>query len=336
MSNAEARELQLWEDRSQANGRPRSSRASSAAVRSGGISPLTSMPWELQLMVLSQLDVKGALNLKKTCRIYFNYLTGKVIEKNNTENGYITFDLLNCCSLCLATPAIGDLVFDDSRRQDPWRSLCFKCWRVKCSPDYHRKPQCLIKFVNGRDGHVCTFCGWPSMSDKTHPSCRKKLLAINAVWCTFSGFQFCLLALAVTVAWTSYPNVPQVVLPASLNFFVAFGYFTLFTLDATHQGVTSAHRMPLELLSTILWIPAIVYARKDIDRNEAAWSYYPAFVCAIFAASMLTYVLHAIGFALIFCGYDPRSHSIPGLSKKQKALYVVCSFLVYWAHAKYQ
>ncbi|KAI1142732.1 hypothetical protein F5Y05DRAFT_129377 [Hypoxylon sp. FL0543] len=335
MSTSKAHELQLWRTASQASRFSQPSQAQST-VNLGNTSPLIALPWELQLSIISHLDVRGALQLRQTCQLYFQHLTTEAVEKLFTEAGYITFDLLNCCIECFAMPPIGYLVLGESCRQNSWRSSCFRCWRVKRSSDYYLKPDRFITFVNGRTGHVCTFCGWPVCFNIMHPSCRRMVLAMKLVSWGLSVIHFSALILAITAAWIHYVEVPAVLIPATLNFFIAFGSLTLLTLDLLQDSNTTHSRLPMELTSTLLWMPAVVYAAQRISGGHASWNSYPAFICGLFTARLLTHALNVIGFGISSSGYDTRSPSLPGLSVCRRALYVVCSFLVYWASVKYR
>ncbi|KAI1409799.1 hypothetical protein F5Y13DRAFT_88338 [Hypoxylon sp. FL1857] len=320
---------------SNARSLPRPARAQLTIVPEES-SPLTSLPWELQLEIISHLNVRSALWLRQTCQLYFQHLSVEAIEKIFTEDGYITFDLLNCCIECLATPPIGYLIMDESRRQNAWRSLCFRCWRVKRSPDHHLKPNRTLSFVSGRNGRACKFCGWPVCFNVMHLSCRRMVLAMNGVWWGLSAVHFSLLIFTITAAWINYAEVPAVIIPATLNFFMAFASLALLTLDMLQNSNTSNCRLCMELTSTLIWTPAVFHSASEISDGGASWTSYPVFICGLFAARLLTHAMNIVGFSILSSGYDTRSPSFPGLSFRKRALYVVYSFLVYWACVKYR
>ncbi|KAI2613632.1 uncharacterized protein GGS25DRAFT_8154 [Hypoxylon fragiforme] len=335
MSKHEGHQALPWKRRSQPRERSKPTPTSSVVFHGREKSRLAFLPWELQLMIISQLDVRAALNLRQTCRLYYQYLTPAVIQKIFTENGYITFDLLNCCNECLATPVIGYLVLDDSRQRDPWRSMCFRCWRVKRSPAFYSQPDTMVTFVNGRSGHVCVLCGWPVYVYTVHPPCRRMMLAIESVWCGVSGLYFCIMVLAVAMAWSKYPDDSTVKYPVTFNFILSFAYLILLVLDLMELN-TSRWRLPLELFSTIVWMPTVFRMAQEIMDKGASWSFYPILVCGIFAANVVSHILHLIGVAILSYGYDSRSPAIPGLSITRKCLYILCSFMAYWARSKYR
>ncbi|KAI2615693.1 hypothetical protein GGR54DRAFT_265250 [Hypoxylon sp. NC1633] len=334
-SHSDALELRSWKS-SDARSELLLTRVVPAVICEDVTFPLRSLPWELQLVVVSHLNLRDVLRLRHTCRDYFHYLTSNVLRDFFSAEGLITFELLNCCIECLSMPTIGYLALDNTRPQETWRSMCFRCWRVKRSPIYRRTPYNPVSLVSGQTAHPCLFCGWPACNNEIHLPCRFMLLTLNTVWCSMSGLYFFVHAMTVTTAWTYYTGVPAVLLPATINFFSAFTYFMLFSFDVLQATNTSHYRLPVELVSTVLWTPATFHASHEIADGRAHWVSYPGFVCGVFAVNLLTHILHLIGFCLPLIGYDPRSHALPDVSIRRKSLYVLCSFLVYWARAKYR
>lgn len=49
----------------------------------------------------------------------------------------------------------------------------------------------------------------------------------------------------------------------------------------------------------------------------------------------LGHILNWIGLAMLDLGYDPRSPFLPNLPRWKRALFIFCSFLAWWAQAKY-
>ncbi|KAI2462835.1 hypothetical protein F4781DRAFT_163493 [Annulohypoxylon bovei var. microspora] len=299
-------------------------------------SPLTSLPWELQLLIISHLDVRGALQLRRTCRLYFWYLTIEVIEQIFTENRYITFDLLNCCIDCFAIPSDGYLVQDDFYRRGIWKSMCFHCWRVKRSSHYYEKPNRRISYTNGRNGCACILCGWPIRHDTKHPSCKRALAIMNTMWWSFSIAHFLFALVVSTMVWLKYASVTVVIIPTVFNFLIAFVSLALLTMDLFRRSNTSRLRLPLELASTLIWTPPVFYTAREVFEGTATGASYPVFIWGLFLAKLVGHALNFVGFVLLSSGYDPRSPFLPDLSTKRRILYILSSFLAYWARSKYR
>ncbi|KAI1213914.1 uncharacterized protein F4807DRAFT_205429 [Annulohypoxylon truncatum] len=299
-------------------------------------SPLTFLPWEIQLLIISYLDVRAALQLRRTCRLYFHHLTVDVVERLFTENRYITFDLLNCCIDCLTMSHDGYLVQDEFFRPGTWRSMCFRCWRLKRSPDYFDRPNHHITFVNGREGYACTLCGWPIRHDKRHLSCIRTSALMNCMWWIISAGHFLYVLVITTMVWLDYANVTLVIIPAVLNFLLSFVSLALLTLDFVQHSNTTRIRLPLELVSTVIWTPPVFYTSREVFQGKTRWDSYPVYLWTLFVAKLLGHTLNLTGLLLTSAEYDPRSPFLPDLSVKQKVFLVTCSFLVHWARVKYR
>ncbi|KAI1461613.1 hypothetical protein F4805DRAFT_238937 [Annulohypoxylon moriforme] len=298
-------------------------------------SPLTSLPWELQLEIISHLDVRAALQLRRTCQLYFRCLTREVMERAFTENRYITYDLLNCCVDCLIMPPTGHLVQDEFFRPGIWKSMCFRCWRVKRSPQYFNKPDRRIRFVDGREGRACIVCGWPIRHDVRHWSCARTLFSMNAIlWMSSTGHFLYVLVITATIC-LYYTNAALVIIPIIINFLLAFASLCLLTSELVHHSKTSRMRLAVELASTLIWTPPIFYSIRQVVDGIISWNSYPIYIWLLFAAKLLCQALNLLGFLILAAEYDPRSSFLPDLSPRQKAFFMSCSFLARWAHAKY-
>ncbi|KAI0894993.1 hypothetical protein F4806DRAFT_104889 [Annulohypoxylon nitens] len=307
----------------------------SSTMQRARLSPLTSLPWELQLMIISYLDVRGAIHLRKTCRLYYRYLTVPVIERLFTENRYINFDLLNCCIDCLSMPSRGCLVQDEYSRAGIWRSMCFRCWRVKRSPGFLKEPKHRLRYTDGREGYACLLCGWPIRHDKRHARCIRTVGITRSALVLLSTGNFVYVLMLTTMFWMNYPHDTMLVTPSVLNFVLSLFIVALLTTKYTYYVNTSYIRIPLELASTVIWTPPVLYCARGVSDGVVKWNSYPIYIWIIFSARMLGHILNWIGLAMLDLGYDPRSPFLPNLPRWKKVLFIFCSFLAWWAQAKY-
>ncbi|KAI1338548.1 hypothetical protein F5Y15DRAFT_416771 [Xylariaceae sp. FL0016] len=333
-------------------------------------SPLTSLPWELQLMVLAYLDsIPALLNLRRTCRLYHQYLTPAEVRKLYGQT--FSTDLMHVCSECLvyaphgygrtfsasasasgpgssssSSSSTGGILIDKTRSPAVrWRTSCLRCYRRKTrGPGYYDRHGYVVVFADAgfgapRPGVLCDLCGWalvPRMDTRWRKLSRyhgRCVWVRNAVWTAYWSvgvLQLCLGMITGVVAWSNYEEVPVVMVPATLGFSIAILYLFLLPFPKiTNTWV----RIAVESGSVVLWIPCVYYTAAQVADGEAMkLDSFPIFALAMFAAILLFRLINTIGYVLLGLGYDPRDHSLPGLSLGRRVCHVTCFFVVSWAH----
>lgn len=189
-----------------------------------GASGIRSLPMELQFMILSHLDLPETVRLRQVCRFYRHVITADVLQSRFSSYGQHDAVLQGCCSECLTTPGLGRLILDVTRDHDAWRSICFRCWRVKLTPDYQRKHGPLLELASGDYGYICHFCAWPVCGESSdgsqellHGPCRVKRLMATITWFVMAIIQVGLGVLALVLAVTMYGKVPSVLIPTTVR-----------------------------------------------------------------------------------------------------------------------
>lgn len=176
-------------------------------------------------MILRDLDLKETVRLRQVCQFYRHVITPEVLEAQFTRYGQPDAILQGCCSECLTTPGLDRLILDVTREHDSWRSICFRCWRVKLTPDYQRKHGPLLELANGELGYICHFCAWPVCGENgsseenqetLHGPCRIKRLMATITWFIMAIFQVGLGVLALVLAVTMYRKVQTVMIPTTV------------------------------------------------------------------------------------------------------------------------
>lgn len=204
----------------------RAGKETPAAIRrdpSAGALP--SLPLELQLMILSRLDLPEIVGLRQVCQYYRNVITADFLQAHCTRWGQIDPVLQGCCSECLTMPGLGRLVLDVTRDHDAWRSICFRCWRTQLTPSYQRKHGPLLELANGEIGYICHFCAWPVCGEGSpengqellHAPCRVKRLLATLTWFLMAIIQVGLGVLALVLAVTIYRQISTVLIPTSVR-----------------------------------------------------------------------------------------------------------------------
>jgi hypothetical protein len=185
------------------------------------VGALPALPVELQLMILSRLDLPDFVRLRQVCRYYRHVITADFLQTQCTRYAQIDPVLQGCCCECLTMPGLGRLILDVTRDHDAWRSICFRCWRTKLTPSYQRKHGPLLELANGEFGYICHFCAWPVCGEGNpeaghellHAPCRVKRLLATLTWFVMAIIQVGLGVLALVLAVTLYRKIPTVLIP---------------------------------------------------------------------------------------------------------------------------
>jgi hypothetical protein len=203
--------------------KPRAKADDASKPRSNSGAALPSLPLELQFMILQHLDLSEHVRLRQVCRFYRHVISAEVLQAQFSSYGQYDAVLQGCCSECLTTPGLDRLILDVTREHDAWRSICFRCWRVKLTPNYQRKHGPLLELANGEYGYICHFCAWPVCGQNSegteellHGPCRIKRLMTTVTWFVMAIIQVGLGVLALVLAVTMYRKVPSVLIPTAV------------------------------------------------------------------------------------------------------------------------
>ncbi|KAI0013343.1 hypothetical protein F4779DRAFT_388252 [Xylariaceae sp. FL0662B] len=301
-------------------------------------------PFELQLMIISNLDIRAIVQLRQTCRLYYHYLTFNVISKMFAdERGMPNPELRRCCRRCLDMPAGGYAVLDDYASADlTWRTLCFPCWRAKRSEEYRRSHGYTLTFVNGLEGKICRTCGWPvcdgSQEDNNHPAPSRHarcgviraLSYFTIVMLTVVQISFSLLG--TVIVFYICPGNLMVVIPMTIGLVLPF----IYVLTTEHRVKLRMYRFRLQLITesvaTILWILPVyalasgIYGLTKVDSIMG---------CVLFfcVSNLIINFLSTLGYLILWCGYDYRNPFLPGLPLWRKSLYTCLSLIIYCVQA---
>ncbi|KAI4594501.1 hypothetical protein KJ359_008290 [Pestalotiopsis sp. 9143b] len=300
---------------------------------------LPALPLELQFMILNHLDLPETVRLRQVCRSYRHVITPDVLQKQFSSYGQHDAVLQGCCSECLTTPGLGRLILDVTRDHDAWRSICFRCWRVKLTPDYQRKHGPLLELANGEYGYICHFCAWPvcgggnseGSQELLHGPCRIKRLLATVTWFVMAIIQVGLGVLALVLAVTMYKEVPSVLIPTTIDFGLSVVALTLFIIrTCAHDEQKYTYALAAELMMTIVRIPPVCYTARETIQTTAVGP-MPRFALGIFLLNLVFRFVDTVGYTLLYFGYDPRKMFLAGLSWKQQAFYTSATFIVWCA-----
>ncbi|ORY56302.1 uncharacterized protein BCR38DRAFT_117128 [Pseudomassariella vexata] len=306
-------------------------------------SQLTTIPLEIQLMILSHLDLESMVRLRQTCHLYRHIITVDLVKSQFIQHGQHHAALRACCCECLSMPGLGRLILDPRRSSLVWRSMCFTCWRHKLDLHYQRKHGPLLQFANHYHGYMCHFCAYPvcaadmdSSLQLFHSRCRVKRLLIAVLWFVLTFIQVGLGILGAVLGWTVYKHHPSVLIPSSIDFglsILALGLLIVRICTVDEQKYSWA--LATELGMTVVRIPPVIYTAREsvVPEKYSSSRLLPLlqFASGIFLLNLVMRFLDTIGYALLYFGYDPRNFLLVGLSKRRKILYACCTSLVWWA-----
>ncbi|KAI0018216.1 hypothetical protein F4780DRAFT_781649 [Xylariomycetidae sp. FL0641] len=315
---------------------PTSSRSGHGTKASVG---LALMPLELQLMVLSHLDLPALVNLRQMCQLYRQLITPDFVRARFVTRGRPGVVLRGCCTECLCMPGLDRLILDSDLPRTEWRSMCFRCWRDRLTRDDQIKPWPPVEIASGAFGYICQFCTWPvldghgadSTHQRLHAHCRARRRLVIFSWLTMAFIQFGLGMLAAILAWTIFRHQKSVIIPATIDFGLAVIALVAFfvRLGITNQR-TYAIALAIELLITLIRIPPVAYSARGaiVYRNRGS---LPRFGFGVFLLNLIFRFLDVLGYGLLNWGYDPRRVFLASLPMRKKILYGSCTLLVWFA-----
>ncbi|KAK7917269.1 hypothetical protein PG985_010877 [Apiospora marii] len=283
-------------------------------------SRLTSLPMELQLEILSYVDLRGLIQLRRTSRLYRSVITRDYLvrrfaaDSNGNGNGPLKY----CCSQCLTMPPVEFLLLalnhsgegsgsgSNNAMSLSSETLCHRCWRPRLGPPSDERR-------GGGDPHsidgqwplaICPFCGWPMAGSRSHhPGCYTRRFCLLVVWFVLGLAQFAVGVFGAVASWSVYEDDPRIKIPSSVS-------------------------------TSFLLFPWGIY------NSNAQWECDPYFlVCDSFPkTSLVVYIvnfifrfLNTVGYAMLAYDYDFRNLFLPDLPVGKKSLYAFAACLVWWA-----
>ncbi|KAI1344437.1 hypothetical protein F5Y15DRAFT_366605 [Xylariaceae sp. FL0016] len=301
---------------------------------------LQSLPAELLLLVLEDLDLQSLLALRQTCQVYRHVISQEFIRVKFTKDGRPRPILRSVCMECLTLPGLERLILDVTKHPSTWRSICFRCWRDRLSREYHLNPWPVVQFANGTQGYICQFCSWPVQGDspeydksKMHATCNTRRQVVVLTWLVMAFLQFGLGVLAGVLAWTKYRDQPGVLIPASIDFGLAVLAVAVFMIRITTKTEkTYARAIAIELFITIIRLPPVAYTARETILTRLQAGLFPKFGFGVFLINLVFRFLDFVGHVLLNGGYDPRKVFLANLPKRKKTLFAIGTVMVWFAY----
>ncbi|KAK8005411.1 hypothetical protein PG990_011448 [Apiospora arundinis] len=289
-----------------------SSHSSSIAVPPPPYIYMTSLPMELQLEILSHVDLPGLVQLRRTSRLYRSvlitrgYLVRRFFIPGDRAGIYSISSLKYCCSHCLTMPPASRLLvpprdvndipddIDNDNLEElhgwwSWDTLCYRCWRKRLAPPSKcRAGQVLYQVENGFSLYICQFCGWPIRKyTPMHKGCDTRRFWMRFVWFLLGVVQFAAGVFGAIAAWGVYEDDPRIKIPSSINFGLLFvSWITV----GFHLGFKEGfYKWPLalEFVQAVLWLPPLIAnAQWKCDPYFRVCDPFPRFSLAAFAVSL--------------------------------------------------
>ncbi|KAL7628661.1 hypothetical protein AAE478_000176 [Parahypoxylon ruwenzoriense] len=239
-------------------------------INAGDISRLASLPWELQLLVMSHMKLRDILRLRKTCRLYYYYLTERRhIMMLFAGHGWVDPDLLHCCVECFDMLAPRKLVLDEPSEGRLWRSMCLRCWRVKRNPEFYHLPERSVTFVDGSTGAICDFCDWPVSARKYHQTCHLVKGCVITFWASMAALYFPFVLGSIFAAIVGTPSDLLVLIPALATFLLMFACILLLSFKRTKKLNFMPFQLFVEVVSAVVWILTICALAQNPNRGKS-------------------------------------------------------------------
>ncbi|KAK8102633.1 hypothetical protein PG984_015779 [Apiospora sp. TS-2023a] len=282
------------------NKKAHTTKVASATTNSRSSSRLTALPMELQLEILSYVDVPGLLQLRRTSRLYRSVIiTREYLVRRFAVGG--DAPLKYCCLQCLTMPPVRFLLLAKDTRFNSSSSsiiscaeetLCHRCWRPRLGPpsDERRGGRDHMYSVDGRwPLGICSFCGWPLTGPDQplrHPSCRARRLWLQVGWFVLGLVQFAGGSFGAVAGWSVYEDDLRIKIPSSINFGLL--WISLITVTWRLGFERGWYKWPLalEFVQAVLWLPPVI--------ANAQWECDPyLIVCDSFPkTSLVVYIVN--------------------------------------------
>lgn len=252
----------------------RASADATSLSRTTTISPprtLTTLPPEIQIVILSFLEFGDILRLRRTSKHWYHFATPRLVRSIYGPETFRAM-LIEHCSLCL-TYCPRDVTRLVTTRLDPGYPLSSRC--VRCtvqSGDGAVSVGRKTTLGNFVDYWTCRWCGWPVTADAStghpqfHRACYDKYAVVLLAFFLLGWVQFFIGVVAAALAWRYFRRDVVVLAPTIVGFVLM--WVCIFLIMFRGNRVRTYHwALFIELAIVGLWV-SISPARDLLPKAE--------------------------------------------------------------------
>ncbi|ELQ44718.1 hypothetical protein OOU_Y34scaffold00062g15 [Pyricularia oryzae Y34] len=277
---------------------------------------LATLPPELQMLIIRQLNFGDIERLRRTCRFYRKLASPRAIRVLFGPD-HLRRLLLSHCARCLAydEERLSLLQAPVTHPDFPLCALCVDC--AVAERDDRIVVGRKVTMGNGDGVWICRWCGWPvTVSPATghvqfHRRCYNKYNDALLFFFSLGWMQLALGVIGAALAWRYFRNDIQVFAPTVTSFLLLWVCFLILTFRGNR--IRTYHWSFLfELMTLLCWIPPIhwiidLYVETpyyELPRSTMA--------CLIFFCfNLLFRLLNVLGNLVLLCEYQRTSHHLP-------------------------
>ncbi|KAK4130822.1 hypothetical protein BT67DRAFT_452161 [Trichocladium antarcticum] len=298
---------------------------------------LLTLPPELLLAILQQLDLADIMRLRKTCK-HLHALASPEQIRTLMGPAQLRMQLLGHCKTCLRhdpfrsgllQPALNDPAY-------PLASSCIDC-AVKAR-DPRIKVGRALMLANFDTAWVCRYCGLPIVEgaafghEQFHRFCYKRYNDRLLLFFLLGWLQWGLGIVAAALAWKYYRHAVLVFAPTVTNFLLL--WFCLgFLIFRGNRRRTYHCTLVLELAILGLWTPPVYYVATELaSPRDVPVPKSTQATLAMFGLNMLFRLFNLVGNIVLLCRLDTTERHRSGVPAWKRPAYYLATFLIMWTY----
>lgn len=219
---------------------------------------LTTLPHELQIMILSFLEFGHIERLRRTSKYWYNFATPRLVRSIYGPDTFRAM-LIQHCRVCL-TYCPKDVTRLFTTPLDAGYPLSSRC--VKCtvqSKDGTVRIGHKVRLGDFTDYWTCRWCGWPITNGTSsghiqfHRACYDKYALVLLAFFCLGWVQFFIGVVAAALVWHYYPHNKAVMAPTVVGFLLTWVCIILIMFRGNR--VRTYHlALIMELAIVALWV----------------------------------------------------------------------------------
>ncbi|SPO03627.1 uncharacterized protein DNG_06310 [Cephalotrichum gorgonifer] len=297
---------------------------------------ITSLPPELQVLILRHLSFADIQRLRHTSRFYRSLITKSLLK--DIYGPTLDAVLLSHCHICHAhDPSRAAFLYADiTDPRYPFCSTCVACAAARDELVAGRR----VSMGNFRSAWVCRWCGYPVLSSPAwhqphfHRRCYSWYGSTLLMYLLLGWVQFCVVVTGAALCFRYFKGERMVLVPCIISFVLAFWPLIVINVRSPVVDKTYTWSALLEAILLGLWIPP-TYAIASVAADSTGAVPNSTIATLAFCALNLGFrLLNTLGNIILITNPPLWRRKKPNLSPPTRLLNSVVAFLVFWTYPR--